>query len=149
MNVENLKLELNEKDIQGVLDRRVHADKNLSDVKVSIKNGAVLLSAKYQVPIMGAVNLNVNLVPEMKDSRTLTIRMDFVNLGGMITGMIMKFIDSKTSEFAFVSREDNTLIVTLDELLEFYDIKGAVDVSKFAVVGNLLVIDAEGDVSLF
>ena len=149
MNIENLKLELNASDIQGVLDSKLHADRNLSDVKVSIENGAVVLSAKYQVPIMGTVNLNVNLVPKLEDSRTVSIDMNFMNLGGMIIGMIMKFIDSKISEFAFISRDGNTLTVAVDKLLEFYDIKGAADIKKFAVVGSSLVLDAGGDVSLF
>ena len=75
--------------------------------------------------------------------------MNFMTLGEMITGMIMKFIDSKISEFVFISREGNTLTVTLDKLFEFYDIKGAVDMKKFAVVDSSLIIDAGGKVSLF
>ena len=123
-------------------------DKKLSDIKVNLNVDKILLSGKYQVPIMGTMSVKINIQPEVRHSNTFALNLNFMGLGGMVTGLILKFLDSKIESLGFVEREDNSLIVRLDELLKHYSIAGEIDLQQLSVVKGVLTLEGKGTYSL-
>ena len=144
MIIHNVKLEISEGDLQVVIDKNLPEDKKLSDVKVNLNVDKILLSGKYQVPIMGAMGVKINIQPEVRDATTFVLHLNFIGLGGMVTGLILKFLDSKIDNLGFVKREDNYLLVQLDELLKHYKVTGEVDLEEFSVVKGAFILEGKG-----
>lgn len=148
MVIDNIRLKISEDDLQAVIDKNLPGDKKLSDVKVRLDGDNILLSGKYEVPVVGSMGIKVSLQPEVKDTATFVLHIDFMGLGGMVTGLILKFLDSIIRDFSFVRRENNSLFIKLDELLKYLKINGNIVVKQLSVVDELLILEGKGSCSL-
>ncbi len=148
MIIQNVRLDVCESDLQSVIDKNLPTGKKLSEVKVMFDGDKILLTGKYEVPIMGAMSIKINIQPEARDSNTVVLCLNFMGLGGMVTGLILKFLDSKIANLGFVSRKENSLFIQLDDLLKYYKVKGHLDLKQLSVVGEVLILEGEGEFSL-
>jgi hypothetical protein len=124
MKIEKLKIEVTEKDLQTLMDHKIPEIENLSDLKLLLEENQIVVSCRYSVPIMGNISVTVNIVPEVKDSNSIAMHLNVTGAAGMVTGVLMKLIDSKINDLDFISREKNSLFFKADNLLKLYGIEG-------------------------
>ena len=148
MIINNICIEISESDLQSGINKYLGAEKNLSDVKAVIEGDKIILSAKYEVPVVGAMEIKVSFLPEVKDGDTVILNFDFIGVGGMVTGFILKFLDSKTGDIDFIERDQNSLVIKLAELLKYFNISGEINLNQLSVSNGILTADGKGSYSL-
>jgi len=148
MKLENFKIEITEKELQSAIDMKLPEDKNLSDVKLLLNDNKITISAKYKVPIMGGISLKVHIVPEIQNEEKVALHLNIMGVGGMVTGLIMKFLDSKISTLPFLTREGDSCILQLDLLLKHYDIEGNIKIQELSIRDQSVAVELKGECDL-
>jgi hypothetical protein len=148
MKIEKLKIEVTGKDLQTLMDHKVPEIENLSDLKLLLEENQIVVSCRYSVPIMGNISVTVNIVPEVKDSNSIAMHLNVTGAAGMVTGVLMKLIDSKINDLDFISREKNSLFFRADNLLKHYGIEGKGSIESICVKDHLVFLELSGECSL-
>ena len=139
MKINSLDIYISAEEINNAVENAVAnapADApKLDDLKLILKDGSLVFAGAFPspVPLMKSIPLKLEVKP-LVDSNTETISFELklLGTGDMISGMIMKFLDSKLAALP-ITREGNRLIPDIPELMKLKNIDGDIKVKRFDI----------------